>query len=541
MTSRSTWILLLPFGALALVLALAWQAVETAVEHRRAAEAVLRDYAELAAQELVRRGINEVGYYGFFPLIRRLSEGFGDPAVPLSTAIPGVEPEDRTVKTELIRRVFRRVDAGLELSPPDAELAPWLATRLAAEPDADAPFRVLHGLVGGEQRLIVHTSVEGASLGFEVDRRGLADRLRSAFERGPLLPASLGLPGAEREPLEARIHDPSGELLVRLGEELPPPDDPYARQLSMEVPFGDAYQGVLAGHSAAVTLDPRAAGDLVIGGLPASRLPILAALAALAVGFLVATAVVARREQRTARLRADFIARVSHELRTPLTQIRIFAETLLLDRLRHPAERRRALTILDRESRRLSHLVENLLHFSRGERRLRIHPTRQPIAPLLERIVERIEPMLVDQTLEVENRLAAGLELDVDGDALQQVLLNLVDNASKYGPPDQELRLRWQRLGEHVRLSVTDQGPGVPAAERHRIWGDFERLERAAEQAVPGTGIGLSVVRELAEAHGGRAWVDDGGEPGSADGEEVRGGARFGIDLPLPRPEGASR
>ena len=154
MTSRSTWILLLPCGALALVLALAWRAVETTVGHRRAAEAVLGDHAEpaaqeIAAQEIVRRGTNEVGYDGFFPRIRLQSEGFVDPTLPLSTATPGVDPEDQTVKTELIQRVFRRTGAGLELSPSDGELAAWPDRRLAAEPESDAPVRVLHGMAAG--------------------------------------------------------------------------------------------------------------------------------------------------------------------------------------------------------------------------------------------------------------------------------------------------------------------------------------------------------------------------------------------------------
>jgi signal transduction histidine kinase len=110
----------------------------------------------------------------------------------------------------------------------------------------------------------------------------------------------------------------------------------------------------------------------------------------------------------------------------------------------------------------------------------------------------------------------------VDDDALRQVLLNLLDNAVKYGPEGQEVRVGVSPESAGVRVWVDDEGPGIPPGDRERIWKRFFRLDAHKESAVAGTGIGLTVVRDLVALHGGRSWV----EPGE------RGGARFVVEFP---------
>ena len=97
----------------------------------------------------------------------------------------------------------------------------------------------------------------------------------------------------------------------------------------------------------------------------------------------------------------------------------------------------------------------------------------------------------------------------VDDDALRQVLLNLLDNAIKYGPAEQEITVTIAQAETAVRIEITDEGPGVPAAERDRVWSAFYRLGREQQTAISGTGIGLAVVRELVEAMRGRCWIAD--------------------------------
>jgi signal transduction histidine kinase len=116
------------------------------------------------------------------------------------------------------------------------------------------------------------------------------------------------------------------------------------------------------------------------------------------------------------------------------------------------------------------------------------------------------------------------LVVPADPGAVRQMLLNLLDNAVKYGPAGQEVRIGATRENGVARLWVADRGPGIPRADRERVWERFWRLERDRDSSVAGSGIGLAVVRELADLHHGRAWIDDAGPDGP--------GTRVVIELP---------
>src|SRR3989475_9770034 len=205
----------------------------------------------------------------------------------------------------------------------------------------------------------------------------------------------------------------------------------------------DSFQEPMMGRlQVQVALRPDMAPKLVIGGMPRSNLPMLLSLLALTAGLVVAALLQLRREYELSRLRADFVSGVSHELRTPLAQIRMFSETLLLGRVRSDEERLRSLEIIDQESRRLAHLVENLLHFSRSERRLaRLSPAPAPLAPLLREAAESFAPLAAARSVTLCTALADAVVASVDADALRQMLLNLLDNAVKYGPAGQTVTL----------------------------------------------------------------------------------------------------
>jgi signal transduction histidine kinase len=248
---------------------------------------------------------------------------------------------------------------------------------------------------------------------------------------------------------------------------------------------------------------------------------------------LIVTAILQlRREMALQRLRDEFVASVSHELRTPLTQIRMFTETLLLDRIRSNDEQRRSLEIIDREARRLGQLVENVLQFSRSERKIAsLAKSRQELAPLLSEIVDDFESSMNGTPVHIEPRLASGVSAEVDCDAIRQIVLNLLDNAVKYGPKHQLIVLGLEVQDSKAVLFVEDEGPGIPEGERERVFERFQRLERDCQSATAGTGIGLSVVRDLVLRHGGRCHVANG----------KRTGARLVVELPLaPPPEGAT-
>jgi signal transduction histidine kinase len=235
-----------------------------------------------------------------------------------------------------------------------------------------------------------------------------------------------------------------------------------------------------------------------------------------------------RRQQELARLRTEFVSGVSHELRTPLAQIRWFAELLHMGKLRSEDERVRSAGIIDQEARRLTYLVENVLNFSRGEKGTnRISPSPADFDRELAEALELFGPLARARKMSIETAFNANAVLPVDRDALRQVMLNLLDNAVKYGPPGQTITVGSEAVGERVRVWVEDEGPGIPRDERLRVWEPYVRLNREAETVTGGSGIGLAVVRELVTLHGGRTRAE------SAPG----GGARLVIELPLAQPD----
>jgi len=245
-------------------------------------------------------------------------------------------------------------------------------------------------------------------------------------------------------------------------------------------------------------------------------------------GLIVTAILQLRREMALQQLRDEFVSSVSHELRTPLTQIRMFTETLLFDRIRSTEEHRRSLEIIDREARRLTQLVENILQFSRMDRKIgSLSKVKSELAPLIQEIVEDFEFLMNGSETQIELRLSSGLAANVDSDALRQIVINLLDNAVKYGRKKQSVILGLEARDGMACLFVDDEGPGVPAADRKRIFERFQRLERDRQSAIAGTGIGLSVVHDLVTRHGGQCSVTTGD----------RGGAKFVVELPFPKGE----
>jgi len=261
----------------------------------------------------------------------------------------------------------------------------------------------------------------------------------------------------------------------------------------------------------------------------------LVALFVIAAGLLTVALIQLRRQQELARLRTEFVSGVSHELRTPLAQIRWFAELLHMGKLRTEEERARSASIIDQEARRLTYLVENVLNFSRSEKGTnRISPVPADLDHEISDALELFAPLARARKMLLAESLDASAIVMLDRDALRQILLNLLDNAVKYGPAGQTITVGSEITGDRARMWVEDQGPGIPHEERQRVWEPYVRLNRDAEASTGGSGIGLSVVRELVSLHGGRTRVET--APGGR-------GARIVVELPLtpidsPAPSG---
>jgi two-component system sensor histidine kinase KdpD len=214
------------------------------------------------------------------------------------------------------------------------------------------------------------------------------------------------------------------------------------------------------------------------------------------------------------RLKSGLVALASHELRTPLTALQGFAE-LLATRPFAPSEVRRLADIMRGEVERLGRIVSDFLDLARLERGLEPAIRRAVLdpAPLIAAAVEVFRRTRTTHRLELHMQDALP-RVDADADALDRVLKNLIANALKYSPPGSCVRVRARTDAEGVVVDVEDEGPGIPAEERARVFDPYYRVRSTAALG-PGVGLGLAVVKSLVEAHGGTIRVESACERGT--------------------------
>ncbi len=514
---------------------LAYQAASAAASHRAAAEAALTHHATIAAWRFSREGrswvgwgmsqagellLHEVGQHATLPgpeLLRRLlaekdcdcmSAGFSravfrvsnqpDPElVWLGEALP--EAGRRAL---LAAAVAAAADTAARRGPRQWQILP------PGEPQLNRPTDVvLLWKVGDPKR-----GVRGV-YGMVVEAAQIERPLRGALGEAQFFPPSLVPERIADSLVRIEVSGPNRKPIFQSG--------PDTRSFTGTDTLGLAYGSL----TVTAAIHPAAARLLLAGGLPPSRAPTIVALLALTLAMGGAALLLLRREHRLARLREDFVSGVSHELRTPLTQIRMLSELLQSEGFHTNAERSHAIEVIHREALRLTNLVDNVLEFSRLRRPARsAPPTRVSLATVTRELAESFEPLLEAQKNRLELDIVHDLEVPGDRDTIIRVLRNLVENAVKYGPAGQTIRVT---LGDGeppgaARVTVDDQGPGIPSSEWARIWQPYYRLDRDRNAPAGGSGLGLSVVADLMRLLGGRAWV------GTAPG----GGARFTVEFP---------
>lgn len=514
--------------SLGLIAVLAWQAVAAAAGHRTLARRVLRDYADLAAIELIRRGSTFVFTYGFDVAVQALAradDAGSSGALPSRSAIVAALPAQSQRAIELMGDVIRVDTARARIDPESVALPPAVQSEiiggLRLPITSSAPSRVIVSTVDGHTHLFAFANTRGSGpvhLGFDVRLDAVAAVLREFVLREPLLPPSLAVRETAQSSLSIDVRSPAGRSL--LGS--PIPDVPGAL-VAVRPWSDDASRRALPGFTVVSAIDPAAASSLIIGGLPESRIGWLLALFAVASVLAIVAVVQLRQERALAALRQDFVTRTSHELRTPVARIRIFTDTLLLDRVRTDAERRDAVYAIDRAARRLSLLIENVLQFSRMESRdVSQHVESTDLVAFVRDVVQEFETTISGARVTVADVPLTAYS-NIDREAMRQALLNVLDNAWKYGGSDRSIDVAMTSVDDEIRISVSDSGPGVPEHDRTRIWEPYVRLDRDRRSSVAGTGIGLAVVRDVLHRHRGTAWVE------TAAGA---GGATFVLALP---------
>ena len=347
--------------------------------------------------------------------------------------------------------------------------------------------------------------------------RLVGNAVTSVLQSQPVLPTTLTRGLRMDSILAIRVSDLSREVVYKTDA---PISERYAVTDSL-----DQRQGGLRFE---VAINPAAANQLIIGGVPGSRLPEVLATAFVAVGLLGLLLYQFRRQEELGRLREEFVSGVSHELRTPLAQIRLLAELLRMGKVPTEERKERSLRIIDEEARRLSFLVESILSFTHSQPG-QLSPVSTDVAAEITEIVSGFEPLAQAHGVRLTTRLERGIVADVDRGALRQVLLNLLDNAVRYGPARQNVTITTTSARDTWTLEVADEGPGIPTDESERIFAPYYRMKRDAGGAVGGTGIGLAVVRRLVQQHRGRVHVAQANGDGPT-------GARFVVALPIASP-----
>ncbi|QDT49821.1 Alginate biosynthesis sensor protein KinB [Symmachiella dynata] len=352
----------------------------------------------------------------------------------------------------------------------------------------------------------------------------LLERARWMADLIDILPQT-GIPGELNrldEKARIRLVDSDGSVVYQWGRYEPPEDQLPFVDLSISRPLSSWRLQYLVAESWLATAQPGSQYFNILAGLVAGGV----ALLLLAVVFYREYA----REMAEATQRVNFVNQVSHELKTPLTNIRMYADLLERDLEGMPPEETESATsrlgVILSESQRLSRLITNVLTFARQQRSgISIRRSAAKIDDLITACLERFAPPLRDKQIVVEFDTHAPQRVLVDVDVLEQILVNLFSNVEKYAAAGKLLKIVSSQAGDRTTIVVEDRGPGIPAAQRERIFEPFHRVSHALEDS-PGTGIGLSIARDLARNHGGDVvW------------EAADQGARFRVTLHTPRSE----
>jgi two-component system phosphate regulon sensor histidine kinase PhoR len=249
----------------------------------------------------------------------------------------------------------------------------------------------------------------------------------------------------------------------------------------------------------------------------------LAAIVLLLAGGGVLIWRVVQRELAIAKLQTDFVAAVSHEFRTPLASLQHVHELLEEDDAVAPERRQVLYGVIGRSTSRLSGLVESLLDFARMEEGRRPYDLRPVDASaLIVRAVDEFRRHLATPDVQIRAAVRDRATIEADAPALMHAIWNLLDNAVKYSPRPADIQVSLASRGSRAAISVSDNGPGIPAAEQRDIFGRFVRGADAVRRRIAGTGLGLAIVSHIVAAHHGTVAVNS----------EVGRGSTFTMDLP---------
>jgi signal transduction histidine kinase len=349
----------------------------------------------------------------------------------------------------------------------------------------------------------------GRVIGAEYDRsRMLADIVGDLPNSDPTDPdlqrARIALTGGD------------GVAVYQWGTYEPSQDEPPRVRLDLNHPL-DAWSLL---YFAPPAESGQAIGRGMLFNLAAGMATLLLALIGLASYFYWEST----REMREAAERVSFVNQVSHELKTPLTNIRMYAELLENSLPENDSKATQQLGVIVSESQRLSRLIGNVLTFARKQNdKLALHSAAGNIDHCIQFVLDHFKATLESKGVKTVFTPGADLTVQFDRDALEQILGNLFSNVEKYAAGGGEMEVTSHQNGSTTSIVISDRGPGIPRGQEEKIFEPFQRLSNKLSDGVTGTGIGLTIARDLARRHGGdlKALASD-------------KGARFELQLHTP-------
>lgn len=229
-------------------------------------------------------------------------------------------------------------------------------------------------------------------------------------------------------------------------------------------------------------------------------------------------------EKKIEEIKRDLVANVSHELRTPLASIKGYAETLMSDSLKDKITAKKFISVIYKHSVRMSSLIEDLLTLSMLESsQVKMNFSKHDITSIIRNVIHGMKKQAMDKRLKLEMEIQENLpKITIDSVRIEQVLVNLIDNAIKYTNKG-SVNVRAYLKDNNLIVEVSDTGIGIPEKDLTRIFERFYRVDKGRSRELGGTGLGLSIVKHIIQAHSGNIWVKS----------KVGKGSTFAFSIPL--------
>lgn len=426
-----------------------------------------------------------------------------------------------TGATEELEKYF----ADVKRSHPEiVEIFVFPGDKQVAEADIRFLFdqtRLAQSFVDDNRKYLFVSSRERAYLFYPLQNGFAGVLLREGFVRDKLIAGTINPLVASHSPtMAATLSDENQRVLFTNG----PPQNGYLLQTSLDSPFSN--------WKAAIGLKDTNIDELARSSfLHSAGATVLVLLFLL--GGIALTVRATDREARLAQAKSNFVSNVSHELKTPLSLLSLFSEILELGRVNSEEKKTEYYRIIRHESLRLNKMIDNILNFSKIEAGRKTYDfAAADMAEVIESVLSSYRYQIVNSGFDVQTNIQAGLPpVLIDRDAMEQAISNLLDNAIKYSGKVKQLSITTKTLGSELSIEIADKGIGIPRAEQEKVFEKFYRVGNGLVHDVKGSGLGLSLVKHIIEAHNGTISVES----------DVGKGSRFTILLPLARTSADAR